>query len=699
MISRATFFLVGLLSLTTFAADIAAIPRVLPPEGLEIPADVRDRLEKELKRTKRRLEEAAQQHGRSPVISQTRADIDIFLKAVEFALLHREFYVPKDFEKADWALAEANKRIDDWNPLLANRNSGPRLWPWSSATGNVVRGYQSIIDGSAQPYGLVIPENHDFDKPCPLYVWLHGRGDKSTDIHFLYERATKAGQITPPGAIVLHAFGRQCVGYKSAGQVDVHEAVDSVKSRYRIDPDRVVLIGFSMGGAGAWQVGAHSASQWVAISPGAGFVDVARYQNVTPDKYPPWYEQKLWGLNDVPDYVRNLFNTTVIAYSGELDKQRAAAVIMEEAFKKEGRELTHLIGPGVEHKYEPATLAELLKRLAAVVDKGREEFPPEAHLQTRTLAHPVQSWIVAERLEEHWTDSRIDAVRTENKIDVKTKNIAQFHLTVPGDGKNSQFTIDGQSLPPGENGKGLSPVFAGFVGGGNRAPRTRATFVKHANQWEWLTQEAALKSFSEIAKQPGLQGPIDDAFNSTFLVVAPSGKSNNPRFQAWVDFELAHFRDRWRALMRGEPQIKKDTELTEADERTYQLILWGDTDSNSAIARLIEKSPVSFKDGKWTLGEATYSGDQYVPALIYPHAVQVSLGPGRERTLNRYLVLNSGLTFREAHDRTNSLQNPKLPDWAIIDLSQPPNASAPGRIHDADFFDEHWQLKRQPKAP
>src|SRR5205814_8845550 len=148
----------------------------------------------------------------------------------------------------------------------------------------------------------------------------------------------------------------------------------------------------------------------------------------------------------------------------ELDKQRASAVIMEEAFKKEGRELTHLIGPGVAHEYEPGTLAELMKRLATIVEKGREEFPTEAHLQTRTLARPNPSWIVAERLEEHWTDSRIDAVRSEGKVDVQTKNIAQFHLTVPGDGKNVRFNIDGQALPPGQNGQGLSAGFAGFVG-------------------------------------------------------------------------------------------------------------------------------------------------------------------------------------------------------------------------------------------
>ena len=62
-------------------------------------------------------------------------------------------------------------------------------------------------------------------------------------------------------------------------------------------------------------------------------------------------------------------------------------------------------------------------------------------------------------------------------------------------------------------------------------------------------------------------------------------------------------------------------------------------------------------------------------------------------TKHNYIVLNSGPTFREAHDRTNSLQNPKLPDWAIIDLSVPPDGWSPGKIVAADFFDENWKVR------
>ena len=36
----------------------------------------------------------------------------------------------------------------------------------------------------------------------------------------------------------------------SAGETDVFEALASVEKRYKIDPDRIALKGFSMGGAG-----------------------------------------------------------------------------------------------------------------------------------------------------------------------------------------------------------------------------------------------------------------------------------------------------------------------------------------------------------------------------------------------------------------------------------------------------------------
>src|SRR5688572_2534555 len=103
---------------------------------------------------------------------------------------------------------------------------------------------------------------------------------------------------------------------------------------------------------------------------------------------------------------------------------------MEEAYRAEGRELTHLIGPGVEHKYEPKTLEELLRQVEVAVAAGRPERPKAVHLQTRTLAYPRMHWVSIQGLQEHWQDSRVDAeIVAPGKLRVTTKNVSRLRLS------------------------------------------------------------------------------------------------------------------------------------------------------------------------------------------------------------------------------------------------------------------------------
>jgi dienelactone hydrolase len=616
------------------------------------------------------------------------ADARVLLKAVEFALHHNEFYSAKDAETLRRVLRLAAARVEQ---LKRDET------PWMRKPGLTVRGYVSRIDGSLQPYGLEIPEGYDFDKPSPLYVWLHGRGDKTTDLHFIHQRLTRGGRIRPAGAIVLHPFGRHCMGFKSAGEIDVLDAVAEVRRDYKIDPDRIVLMGFSMGGAGAWHVGAHYADRWVAISPGAGFAETARYNRLQPNQYPAWYVQRLWSLYDVPRYTRNLFNVPVVVYSGELDKQIQAARVMEEAYMEHNRRLPHIIGPGMGHKYHPDSLREVMRRMSEAVAQGRDTTPRKVHLQTRTLRYNRVHWVEALGLEEHWRDARIDAevipvgseVVSEDKGDsddadkdelakkkttrpqlsLKTANVTALRVAPPdADFRKWELRVNGKlvAAPDGES------------------PLTAATLRRAGDTWRF---EAV---GDELAKRPRRQGPIDDAFLDPFLVVTPTGEERNSRVAQWVEFELAHFRARWKALYRGDVRIKKDVDVTAEDVRKYHLILWGSPSSNKWIQMVLaaEKPhsvPLEWTDDEIRLrGRAAHSSATSVPLLIYPNPLQP----------DKYVVLNSGPTHREGHDRTNSLQNPKLPDWAIVDVAQQPDDRTPGRIADAGFFDESWSVTR-----
>ena len=140
---------------------------------------------------------------------------------------------------------------------------------------------------------------------------------------------------------------------------------------------------------------------------------------------------------------------------------------------------------------------------------------------------------------------------------------------------------------------------------------------------------------------------------------------------------MQHQLRRWRELMRGEIRVVKDTELTQQDKAGANLILWGNADSNTLIRQWIKKFAV-----------AVPSGDQVLVG-IYPKQL---LNPAADAKLTGYVVFNSGLTFREGHDKTNSQQTPKLPDWAVIDISVPPSDTAPGKIVSAGFFDKDWKF-------
>ena len=645
------FLPLPLLLLLTFGlrAETPLLSRVIPPIGDKLSDDDRTALTATLEALTKRFLALRK--------LPDNANAEIFLKAVRYAIGNKEFYKPEDTAKARDLLAEADRRITD---LAAFRS------PWLTATGFVVRGYYSDIDGSPQPFGLEIPDNTPKTN-APAWFWLQGRGDTRTDLHFIHERMRKGGEFKPPGTIIFHPWGRYCIGYKGPGEQDVLDVRQLLIDEKKIDPQRTALAGFSMGGAGAWLLGAHYPDHWAVVHTGAGFVDVKRYQKYSQAKIaatPPW-EQTLWGLNDVPGYTRNLLNLPVISYSGEKDAQRASAEIMAGEFQKQGAALTHYIGPNMGHKYDPAVRLQIQDKVQAALLNPVQPYPLKLSLQTRTLAYSDLHWLHVTGLEEHWQDSRVDAEIDKpypqtTKLSLTTSNVSSLRIDETYVEKHSNpiaINIDGQVLT---------------------APPGTAIRLTKEEKWVLGRQEGNV-----VRKYSGLQGPIDDAFNAPFLHVLPDKPGFYPETDAWVANESAAQISRWRTLFRGDARVKKASEVTAEDRLKFNLILWGDPASNNLIATVLRKLPLRWDANTITTKIRPYPTIGHLPVLIYP-----AYGNNR-----RYIVLNSGPTWREAHSKTNSQQNPKLPDWAILDITSPPTPEAAGKVLDAGFFNETWGWK------
>jgi hypothetical protein len=631
--------------------------RPVPPPGIAISAQEREQLAAGL----RHLDEATLQLRGNALLP----DVLIYEEAVRTALNLDGFYKTDEVAKAQALLAQGEERAAQ----LAQGHA-----PWTTATGLVVRGYISKIDHSVQPYGLVVPPSWAPNVPhrWRLDAWFHGRGETLSEVNFLSDRQRSPGEFTPRDTIVLHLYGRFCNASRFAGEVDFFEALADVKRHYAIDENRILIRGFSMGGASAWDIGTHYAGMWAAIAPGAGFSETIGFLKLklTGDSAPPDWEQKLFHLYDATDYAANLYNTPTVEYHGEIDPQQQAGDRMQEAMAGEGLRLIRIVGPQTPHRYHPDSKVELDRMLDAIAERGREPYPRRVRFTTWTLAYNRMKWVTVDGLERHWERARVDAEITgASTVDVATANVTAFRF---------EFASGGAPLDPGR------PVSVTIDGQKLSVPQPMsdrswtAQFRKAGSQWS----AGDIASMPGLRKRHGLQGPIDDAFLDGFLFVSPTGTPISPAVGKWAAAEEQHAIREWRRQFRGDAPVKDDKDLTDADIAANNLVLWGDPSSNRVLARIADRLPVRWSAQGIELGKTRYSADVHAAILIYPNPLNPS----------KYVVLNSGFTYREPDYLNNARQTPKLPDYAVVDTGADAGPSRPGKILQAGFFNESWMF-------
>jgi pimeloyl-ACP methyl ester carboxylesterase len=651
--------MIGCLGIWTAAAALGQQPvRPIPPPGIDVPEQDAKQLAEGIQQLGGQIEILRKKLKNKPRHLALLPDVEIFHKSADWALRHREFFDPKQIAIAKEHILRGMQRAQE---LFNGKPS------WTKATGLVVRGYVSAIDGSVQPYGLEIPEDWKSAEKAGrrLDFWMHGRGEKLSELAFIEERLKNKGEFSPQGGFVLHLYGRYCCANKFAGEVDLFEALAHAREHYSIDPGKLVVRGFSMGGASCWQFATHYGSLWAAAAPGAGFAESKEFLRLgtNPDKpLPAPWEQTLWRWYDSTVYAGNLANVPTIAYSGETDGQKQAADIMLKFLDREGLSVPHVIGPQTAHKYHPDSKREIEDFLAKAV-ADRVAVPEKIRFTTYTLIYPKMGWVEAEGLEQHWERADIVASLGTDGIEATTKNVSALSLhagDVPrfAESKSIPVTIDGERLDvPVEDG------------------RARLHRVKEG--WR-----AGLAPSTGLRKQPGLCGPIDHAFMSSFVMVRPTGKPLHDTVGRWTEAEAAHTAEFWRKVFRGDAPVKTDTAVDDADMERCNLVLWGDPSSNAVIARILPQLPIEWTAKELRVAGATYDPSRCAPVLIYPNP----LNP------RRYVVINSGVTFREEALLNNANQIPKLPDWAVVDLDSPPDAVRPGKLLNAGFFGESWEF-------
>lgn len=600
-------------------------------------------------------------------------EVAIYLKAAE-NIVRFEEWLHKDSVK--WTQQTLDQGLE-----RAKQAEGGRP-VWRDAPGKwVLRAYRSHIDDSIQPYAVLLPHDYGKDpaKKWRLDIVLHGRDGALTESKFI---ATHNGAAPKDRDFVqLEVYGRGNNAYRWAGESDVFEAVTSFRYKARpflegraeepLDPRRTVLRGFSMGGAGTWHIGLHHPGDFCVIGPGAGFTTTHGYVGGLPDKLAD-HQEKCLRIYDAVDYVENAFDVPIVAYSGEIDAQKKAADNIEELLKKfkEPVRFTHLVAPNLPHTMPPEWQAKAETEYRKFADKGRERSPERVRFVTYTPKYDRCDWVQVDALGTTYERALLDGTRKANTFTITTTNVRRLHLWLDGQTDPVKITIDGQVLDTADVRPDFTVVlYAEKVGG----------------KWVLITDRRALDSrFKEKPeKRARLQGPIDDAFVSQFIVIKPAGAGFHDGTDKFASASADQFAGVWDRYFRGALPVRPVSAVNTGSVVPQNVVLFGDPQSNPLIAHILPKLPITWTKDKLVVNGVEYDPKTHVPVLIYPNPIDP----------RRYVVLNSGHTFKEADLKgTNALLYPRLGDWAVIKPTPTAKDPAAYEVVAAGLFDSNWQF-------
>jgi pimeloyl-ACP methyl ester carboxylesterase len=255
--------------------------------------------------------------------------------------------------------------------------------------GLVTRQFKSSLDESSQTIAVYIPRCADLSKPRPLLVALPGWDG---NIHgFSHSRILVEAERR--GWLVVVPDPRGNVLYTGAAEEGVLEAIDVVSRDLAVDPDRVTLLGVSMGGAGALQIGYHFPDRFAAI---AAFYGDSRYEprgyvkNILTD-------QKTADRYSVLLFHRNARNLPVLLVHARDDKVSAfsQSQMLAEADRLSGLNGHRLIAPAL-GGHSLQVVEDAVDALVTMVESSKRDRSPErVSFKTNAARYSAAYWLRA----------------------------------------------------------------------------------------------------------------------------------------------------------------------------------------------------------------------------------------------------------------------------------------------------------------
>jgi pimeloyl-ACP methyl ester carboxylesterase len=363
-------------------------------------------------------------------------------------------------------------------------------------------------------------------------------------------------------------------GYVHVAEVDILQMLEEVQRDYAVDPDRVYLLGWSMGGAGAFLMASRFPDRFAAMMPVAGSADSSLVENAR--HVPCWNYHGLGDTTVSPGYLR----IVETAY-------RALGLPYHDGFL----ERPFVWGPWADHWVGYRMMGSIDEIEKILGTYRRVASPKEVTLVTPELRHNASYWVRIDAFESYVEPGRLVARSADNTIEVTSQNVRAFTLLLSH-----------------------APVDA------NRAIRVlhngRLVFEGKAGAELTLGQRAAGQGPHKIH---GLSGPLSDIYYEPFLIVVAGPEATDAvalaaRKQAESMRATGLLGNRFFGV-----RIKSEPDVTAEDIDKYHLIVFGSGNSSTLLNRIMGRLPVRIEGNAVAAGDRRFPGEDVGFRLIYPN--------------------------------------------------------------------------------
>lgn len=532
--------------------------------------------------------------------------------------------------------------------------------------------FVSEIDGSVQHYGLQPARPAPGTKTAPgLVLSLHGASVEALNQAGSYAAKSWCHVVAPTNR---RPFG---FDWEDWGRRDAMEVLDHAQRTLGSDPQRTYLTGHSMGGHGAWHVGATFPDRFAALGPSAAWISFWTYGGAYSAENAQGIVERLLRPTSPSQTLRLAANYSrhgIYILHGDKDDNVPVgqARQMRKVLGDVGAALSYHEQPGAGHWWDDGPGSGV-----ACVDWppmfdlfARHRIPAAQEVRRvafRTASPGISAschWVSIECQEKPFDVSSVDIVADPPRrlMQGETTNVARLSLQV------SAFTPEGP-LRIELDGDVLDDVPW-------PAESQRLWLERRGETWAMSSPP------SPALKGPHRYGPFKEAFGNRAVLIY--GTAGNDQENAWALAKARYDAETFYYRGNGAFEVVADHDFDPGSQPDRSLVLYGNADTNAAWSALLGDSPVQIRRGALTAGDRTLEGATLACLLVRPR-------PGSPRALVA-AVSGTGLAGLRLTERLPYfVSGVAYPDLTVLDTSVLTHGVSGVRA--AGFFGADWSLE------